>query len=99
MEWQGQWPRGPMEKASAHGAGDCRFEFCQGQLHWKTSQEEVVPNPRGLKLLPGQARADRLLAVRSNQLSYEASVKCSHAEGRQFDPGQVYASCASAVVV
>ena len=25
------WPRGPMDKASAHGAGDCRFESCRGQ--------------------------------------------------------------------
>ena len=25
-------PRGPMDKASAHGAGDCRFESCRGQL-------------------------------------------------------------------
>ena len=25
-------PRGPMGKASAHGAGDCRFESCWG--HW-----------------------------------------------------------------
>ena len=24
-------PRGPMDKASAHGAGDCRFESCRGQ--------------------------------------------------------------------
>ena len=23
-------PRGPMDKASAYGAGDCRFESCQG---------------------------------------------------------------------
>ena len=50
-------PVGPMDKASAHGAGDCRFESCRGQLHWKISQEEAVPNPRrALKLLPGQAR-------------------------------------------
>ena len=26
------WPRGPMDKASAHGAGDCRFESCRGHL-------------------------------------------------------------------
>ena len=26
----GKRPRGPMDKASAHGAGDCRFESCQG---------------------------------------------------------------------
>ena len=24
------WPRGPMDKASAHGAGDCRFESYRG---------------------------------------------------------------------
>ena len=24
-------PRGPMDKASAYGAGDCRFESCRGQ--------------------------------------------------------------------
>ena len=26
------WPRGPMDKASAYGAGDCRFESYRGQL-------------------------------------------------------------------
>ena len=25
-------PRGPMDKASAHGAGNCRFESCRGHL-------------------------------------------------------------------
>ena len=25
------WPRGPMDKASAHGAGDCRLKSCRGQ--------------------------------------------------------------------
>ena len=29
----GKRPRGPMDKASAHGAGDCRFESCRGHLH------------------------------------------------------------------
>ena len=28
----GKRPRGPMDKASAHGAGDCRFESCLGYL-------------------------------------------------------------------
>jgi hypothetical protein len=36
------WPRGPMEKASAHGAGDCRFEPCRGHFHlsllWRTNE-------------------------------------------------------------
>ena len=26
------WPHGPMDKASAYGAGDCRFESCRGHL-------------------------------------------------------------------
>ena len=25
-------PRGPMDKASAYGAGDCRFESCRGHI-------------------------------------------------------------------
>ena len=25
-------PRGPMDKASAYGAGDCRFESCRGHF-------------------------------------------------------------------
>ena len=27
------WPRGPMDKASAYGAGDCRFESCRGHCY------------------------------------------------------------------
>ena len=30
---EGTRPRGPMDKASAYGAGDCRFESCRGHLH------------------------------------------------------------------
>ena len=30
---KGTRPRGPMDKASAYGAGDCRFESCRGHLH------------------------------------------------------------------
>ena len=26
------WPRGPMDKASAYGDGDCRFESCRGHF-------------------------------------------------------------------
>ena len=70
---QSQWPRGPMDKASAHGAGDCRFESCRGQLHWKASQEEAAGArevvPCGL-----EPQTLRLSAVRSNQLSYETLV-------------------------
>ena len=30
-----QRPRGPMDKASAHGAGDCRFESYRGHAPWE----------------------------------------------------------------
>ena len=33
------WPRGPMDKASAYGAGDCRFESCRG--HYLLSARQV----------------------------------------------------------
>ena len=33
-------PRGPMDKASAYGAGDCRFESCRGHLVLHT---QVLP--------------------------------------------------------
>ena len=29
------WTRGPMDKASAYGAGDCRFESCRVHLMLK----------------------------------------------------------------
>ena len=32
LEMLRQRPRGPMDKASAYGAGDCRFESCRGHL-------------------------------------------------------------------
>ena len=37
-----QRPRGPMDKASAHGAGDCRFESCRGHSlqGWKLESIE-----------------------------------------------------------
>ena len=30
--WMDNRPRGPMDKASAYGAGDCRFESCRGHF-------------------------------------------------------------------
>ena len=32
-------PRGPMDKASAYGAGDCRFESCRGHYLLKGSSD------------------------------------------------------------
>jgi hypothetical protein len=35
-------PCGPMDKASAYGTGDCRFESCQGQRTAPTVGSEVL---------------------------------------------------------
>ena len=40
------WPRGPMDKASAYGAGDCRFEACRGQLLWESFQTSAYTEQR-----------------------------------------------------
>ena len=50
--WEEQdhhWPRGPMDKASAYGAGDCRLESCRGhfftQSHLRTSVTAKINTP------------------------------------------------------
>jgi hypothetical protein len=46
-------PRGPMDKASAYGAGDCRFESCRG--HLMLPVRAAVRNAMGLarnRILP-----------------------------------------------
>ena len=37
------WPRGPMDKASAYGAGGCRFESCRGHF---VDQDTLEDRPR-----------------------------------------------------
>ena len=32
-------PRGPMDKASAYGAGDCRFESCRGHCYLRNGSD------------------------------------------------------------
>ena len=69
-------PRGPMDKASAYGAGDCRFESCRGHLSKtprKVSRHQRAPAPRPViararagarLLLPQGAPAARRLGLR-----------------------------------
>ena len=41
-------PRGPMDKASAYGAGDCRFESCRGHIRHLLDHCKVRgSSPRG----------------------------------------------------
>ena len=49
------WPRGPMDKASAYGAGDCRSESCRGHFG---KFVRICANPeRRLRRLPAKADA------------------------------------------
>ena len=59
-------PRGPMDKASAHGAGDCRLQSYRGQLSWLAS---------GLASVAGQ-----LLCKGTSKIEFGAwAATCSHA--------------------
>ena len=63
-ETQSTWPRGPMDKASAYGAGDCRFESCRGHMSFvaalvhdtstgfisRQSEKDTGPRNRRLQL-------------------------------------------------
>ena len=46
------WPRGPMDKASAYGAGDCRFESCRGQCLFCAPEASNTSRAEGLQQLP-----------------------------------------------
>ena len=39
------WPRGPMDKASAYGAGDCRFESCRGHFIHENQNSRGINTP------------------------------------------------------
>ena len=42
--WESR-PRGPMDKASAYGAGDCRFESCRGHCLSTEAELSTMPIP------------------------------------------------------
>ena len=44
------WPRGPMDKASAYGAGDCRFESCRGHYDEASSIPSIAMGSYGQHL-------------------------------------------------
>jgi hypothetical protein len=67
-------PRGPMDKASAHGAGDCRFESCRGHLH-PAAEPPTTSNtkttPRGFEPLRAEPNGFRVhLLNRSDTVSW-----------------------------
>ena len=70
-----KWPRGPMDKASAHGAGDCRFESCRGHLHNTPAAKPPATStnkttPRGFEPLRAEPNGFRVhLLNRSDTVS------------------------------
>ena len=46
-----RWPRGPMDKASAYGAGDCRFESCRGHLQILRARQDCESHMRNTSFL------------------------------------------------
>ena len=64
-----RWPRGPMDKASAYGAGDCRFESCRGHFcFWSSS----APAPVGARTkAPMRGSSPRPYAYEAHALPTE----------------------------
>ena len=50
-----RWPRGPMDKASAYGAGDCRFESCRGHFSCHAAEALDALNGRSVGARTHQA--------------------------------------------
>ena len=80
------WPRGPMDKASAYRAGDCRLESCRGHFHacrlavgLFLSAASRVQEPH-LQV----CRADELWQVRSQDL-------VSRGKGREIEGERAHA--------
>ena len=85
----GKRPRGPMDEASAHGAGDCRFESCRGDLHntpacrchlhsspaaKPPAANTNKPTPRGFEPLRAEPNGFRVhLLNRSDTVSWQQS--------------------------
>ena len=69
-----QRPRGPMDKASAYGAGDCRFESCRGQyLH----ERDMVKALQGGLAAVTRARAAAVCSSSSQQQQQSATAVSS----------------------
>ena len=95
---------GLMDKALVFGTKDCRFESCQGHIYGP--EREMLLDVRVVRAeaLPLGARPQPRPASNDRANPGPGDLECqgtcglvamtsaSHAEGRQFDPGQVYAS-------
>ena len=47
LETHRHWPRGPMDKASAYEAGDCRFESCRVMIELMLTKRMVCVDGNG----------------------------------------------------
>jgi hypothetical protein len=65
------WPRGPMDKASAYGAGDCRFESCRGHCCRSDSDSpKILPPPMWTKFIMAQPKHHHVWILPSLPIKY-----------------------------
>ena len=68
------WPRGPMDKASAYGAGDCRFESCRGHFTLRAHYCE-----HGVKAARGPANTNGIANAFATFQTFLACSERAHA--------------------
>ena len=85
-----RWPRGPMDKASAYGVGDCRFESCRGHFwflrllvspHQCCKALQSEPKKRS----PLRGSNPRPYAYGAHALPTELRRRCQRSEQRQMN--------------
>ena len=93
-----QRPRGPMDKASAHGAGDCRFESCRIMcVKTKSPVRQPCSNTRANRnpQLPLQSswlgysaltQATRVRVPVAELQTAQLATKCATSTARGFEP-------------
>ena len=73
------WPRGPMDKASAYGAGDCRFESCRGHSCMLVSGQQCMAGRAHAQLRPATPMQQSLKGTWCSGIT-----SAPHAEGPGF---------------
>ena len=73
------WPRGPMDKASAYGAGDCRFESCRGHYCMIVSGHQCMAGRAHAQLRPATPMHQSLKGTWCSGIT-----SAPHAEGPGF---------------
>ena len=85
-----QRPRGPMDKASAHGAGDCRFESCRGHFQSLTKCSRSVVRGSRFRVCVSAAALLRYRSAPARDLHSFAQARAnSQAQGSSPTSGNI----------